>query len=202
MVTRTLLPESAARMPQASPLKPPKTTEWTTPSRAQASMVMGNSGTTGIWMVTRSPALSPANTFRACVEILVFFPMDSDLRLVDLCLLFFFFHYASVSHGMDLLISQSNRSNSHSPQGLGRNELTGGNGYHPPVRNRLSYTYQRTRAQGGAQEHLSADASSRRSRSRDLGPDLHIPRVPQGDTADNEGNSGNRNRVIEAIEWV
>ena len=29
--------------------------------------------------------------------------MDGDLRLIDLCLLLFFFHYASVSHGMDLL---------------------------------------------------------------------------------------------------
>ena len=28
--------------------------------------------------------------------------MDGDLRLIDLSLLFFFFHYASVSHGHDL----------------------------------------------------------------------------------------------------
>jgi hypothetical protein len=33
---------------------------------------------------------------------LLFFPMDGDLRLVDLCLLLFFFHNANVSHDMDL----------------------------------------------------------------------------------------------------
>src|SRR5438270_320454 len=69
--------------------------------------------------------ISLANKFRAWVEILLFFPMDSDLRLVDLCLLFFFFHYASVSHGMDLLISQSNRSNSHRPAGIGPQRTNG-----------------------------------------------------------------------------
>ena len=56
---RTRLPESAARRPHASPEKPPKTTEWTTPSRAQASIVIGSSATIGMWIVTRSPALSP-----------------------------------------------------------------------------------------------------------------------------------------------
>src|SRR6267142_4243669 len=39
-----------------------------------------------------------ANEFRAWIKVLLFFPMDGDLRLVDFCLLFFFFHYASVSH--------------------------------------------------------------------------------------------------------
>jgi hypothetical protein len=34
---------------------------------------------------------------------LLFFPMDSDLRLIDFCLLFLFLYYAGVSHGMDLL---------------------------------------------------------------------------------------------------
>jgi len=39
------------------------------------------------------------------------------------------------------VISKSNRANSQGPAGdVGRNELTGGNGCHPPVRNRLSYT--------------------------------------------------------------
>ena len=32
------------------------------PSRAQASMVMGNSGIMGMWMVTRSPVFSPAKS--------------------------------------------------------------------------------------------------------------------------------------------
>ena len=44
----TRLPESAARMPHASPLNPPKTTEWMTPRRAHASMVMGSSATIGM----------------------------------------------------------------------------------------------------------------------------------------------------------
>jgi len=47
------------RAPQAAPLKPPNTSEWITPSRAQASMVTGNSGTMGMCRVTRSPALRP-----------------------------------------------------------------------------------------------------------------------------------------------
>src|SRR5208282_3578293 len=51
--------ESATRVPHASPLNPPNTTEWITPRRAHASMVMGNSGTMGMWMVTRSPAFRP-----------------------------------------------------------------------------------------------------------------------------------------------
>ena len=43
----TRLPESAARKPQASPLNPPNTTEWITPRRAHASMVIGSSGNHG-----------------------------------------------------------------------------------------------------------------------------------------------------------
>src|SRR5271165_5304189 len=56
MVIRTRLPESAIRWPQAVPLKPPNTSEWMTPSRAQASMVTGSSATMGMCSVTRSPA--------------------------------------------------------------------------------------------------------------------------------------------------
>jgi hypothetical protein len=48
MVISTRLPESATRSPHDWPLKPAKTTEWMMPSRAQASMVIGNSGTMGI----------------------------------------------------------------------------------------------------------------------------------------------------------
>ena len=62
MVIRTRLPESAMRMPHASPLKPPKTTEWTTPRRAHASIVIGSSGVIGRCSVTRSPARSPAKS--------------------------------------------------------------------------------------------------------------------------------------------
>ena len=59
MVIRTWLPESAMRCPQAVPLNPPNTCEWMTPSRAQASMVTGSSGTIGMCSVTRSPAWRP-----------------------------------------------------------------------------------------------------------------------------------------------
>ena len=62
MVMSTRLPESAARMPHASPLKPPNTTEWTIPSRAHASIVIGSSGVIGRCSVTRSPALRPAKS--------------------------------------------------------------------------------------------------------------------------------------------
>ncbi len=59
MVINTRLPESWMREPHACPLNPPKTCEWTMPSRAHASIVIGSSGTMGMWKVTRSPALSP-----------------------------------------------------------------------------------------------------------------------------------------------
>ena len=62
MVIRTRLPESAIRCPQASPLNPPNTWEWMTPSRAHASMVTGSSGTIGMCSVTRSPVLRPAKS--------------------------------------------------------------------------------------------------------------------------------------------
>src|SRR6266511_1948317 len=51
MVTRMWLCESAIRSPHATPLKPPNTSEWMTPRRAQASMETGNSGTIGRWKV-------------------------------------------------------------------------------------------------------------------------------------------------------
>jgi len=56
------LPESAIRSPHAVPLNPPNTSEWITPSRAQASMETGSSGTIGRWKVTRSPAFTPAKS--------------------------------------------------------------------------------------------------------------------------------------------
>ena len=62
MVIRTRLPESAIRWPQAVPLNPPNTSEWMTPSLAQASMVTGSSGTIGMCSVTRSPADRPAKS--------------------------------------------------------------------------------------------------------------------------------------------
>ena len=46
-------------MPHAFPENPPNTCECTTPSRAHASIVTGNSGTIGMCNVTRSPALRP-----------------------------------------------------------------------------------------------------------------------------------------------
>ena len=60
MVIRILLVESAMRCPQAAPLNPPNTWEWIAPSRAQASIVTGSSGTIGMCRVIRSPALTPA----------------------------------------------------------------------------------------------------------------------------------------------
>ena len=59
MVIRILLSESAMRCPQAAPLNPPNTWEWITPSRAQASITTGSSGTIGMCSVTRSPAWRP-----------------------------------------------------------------------------------------------------------------------------------------------
>ena len=61
---RARLPESAIRPPHAVPEKPAKTSEWTTPSRAHASMQMGSSGTMGMWSVTRSPGFRPQKSRR------------------------------------------------------------------------------------------------------------------------------------------
>ena len=41
-------PQSAIRSRMLSALKPPKTTEWTAPIRAQASMAMAASGIVGM----------------------------------------------------------------------------------------------------------------------------------------------------------
>ena len=48
MVIRTLLPESTMRSAAAMPENPPNTSEWITPSLAQASMVTGSSGVIGM----------------------------------------------------------------------------------------------------------------------------------------------------------
>src|ERR1700737_3699649 len=68
MEMRTRLPESAMRWPQAPPRDPPNTTEWITPSRAQASIVIGSSGTSGMWTVTRSPFLRPQKSRRSAAN--------------------------------------------------------------------------------------------------------------------------------------
>ena len=47
-MTKTLDWESLSRSLMASALKPPKTTLWGAPMRAQASMAMGSSGTMGM----------------------------------------------------------------------------------------------------------------------------------------------------------
>ena len=80
MVIRTRLPESAIRLPQAVPLKPPNTSEWMTPSRAQASMVTGSSATMGMCSVTRSPALQAGEVAQQRGE-LVHLPVQ--LRVAD-----------------------------------------------------------------------------------------------------------------------
>ena len=91
MVTRTRLAESAIRPPQAVPEKPAKTSECTTPRRAQASIATGRSGTIGRWKVTLSPLCRPqkpfsmaANSFTRPVELLVSYGLCAfGLRLGD-----------------------------------------------------------------------------------------------------------------------
>ncbi len=62
-MTRIVLLASAIRWPHAPPEKPPKTSEWITPSRAQASIATGSSGTIGKWKVTRSCGFTPQKSF-------------------------------------------------------------------------------------------------------------------------------------------
>ena len=52
-------PALAMRDASESREKPPKTTVWTAPIRAHASMAMASSGTMGINKATRSPFLTP-----------------------------------------------------------------------------------------------------------------------------------------------
>ena len=47
------------RLANASAEKPPKTTEWTAPMRAHASIAIGRWGTIGMKSVTRSPFFTP-----------------------------------------------------------------------------------------------------------------------------------------------
>ena len=58
-VSTTLDLESAMRAASASAEKPPKTTEWTAPMRAHASIAAGSSGTIGMYSVTSSPLPTP-----------------------------------------------------------------------------------------------------------------------------------------------
>ena len=50
---------STRRFASASAEKPPKTTEWTAPMRAHASIAMGSCGTIGMKIDTLSPGLTP-----------------------------------------------------------------------------------------------------------------------------------------------
>ena len=80
-MTRTVLCASAIRWPQAAPLKPPNTSEWITPSRAQASIDTGSSGTIGMWNVTRSPVLTPGEVPQQRGELV---DAPVELRVGDL----------------------------------------------------------------------------------------------------------------------
>jgi len=70
MVIRTLEFESTILSAQAEAENPPNTTEWITPSLAQASMVMGSSADMGMWIVTLSPLFNPAKSFNNAVNSL------------------------------------------------------------------------------------------------------------------------------------
>src|SRR5450756_2440125 len=56
---RTLAPQSSMRDLSASALKPPNTTMWMAPMRAQASMTTGSSAIMGRYTATRSPFFTP-----------------------------------------------------------------------------------------------------------------------------------------------
>ena len=55
----TLAEESLFRSAMASAEKPPKTTQWTAPMRAQASMAIASSGIIGMYIETTSPLRTP-----------------------------------------------------------------------------------------------------------------------------------------------
>ena len=66
-VTSTLASASLIRSRRASAAKPPKTTEWVAPMRAQASIATGSSGTMPRYIATRSPLATPI-PFRALAK--------------------------------------------------------------------------------------------------------------------------------------
>ena len=59
LVITTVESQSAIRSATLFALKPPKTTEWTAPIRAQASKATHVSTTIGMYTVTRSPFFTP-----------------------------------------------------------------------------------------------------------------------------------------------
>mmetsp|Transcript_17986 Transcript_17986/g.56164 ORF Transcript_17986/g.56164 Transcript_17986/m.56164 type:complete len:215 (-) Transcript_17986:303-947(-) len=65
-------PADEMRAASESLEKPPKTTVWTAPMRAHASMAMANSGTMGMKRTTRSPVSTPQSStiFRATRRLL------------------------------------------------------------------------------------------------------------------------------------
>ena len=73
------------RSAQAWPENPPNTWEWMTPRRAQASMVMGSSGTMGMCSVTRSPRFRPAEVTQQGGEL-----VHPDVKLLVGDVLVFF----------------------------------------------------------------------------------------------------------------
>ena len=64
IVTRTRLRNRRSAARRLLRYTPPKTTEWTTPSRAHASIVIGSSRVIGRCRVARSPGLRPAPSRR------------------------------------------------------------------------------------------------------------------------------------------
>ena len=56
----SLLAQSAMRLAMESGEKPPNTTEWIAPMRAQASIATAASGIIGRYSVTRSPFTTPS----------------------------------------------------------------------------------------------------------------------------------------------
>ena len=61
-MTTSLASASSIRERSASAEKPPKTTEWMAPIRAQASSVMTASGIIGRYTATRSPLATPRDS--------------------------------------------------------------------------------------------------------------------------------------------
>src|SRR4029077_3161500 len=58
------------------------------------------------------------------IKILLFLPVDGNLRLIDFCFLFLFLHYASVSHGIvtsrfELVFVEDSQA----AVGMGRNDV-------------------------------------------------------------------------------
>src|SRR5260221_7733409 len=109
--------------------------------------------------------------------------MDGDLRLIYLCLLFVFFHHASVSHGIDLLVPNSKSFRVLATARGDGAARTHGWLWLPPASPKQIILHLRRTCSASADRFLTLLCG-------DLSPDLYIYGFLQQERAHNKGHRG------------